>query len=80
MNSQTKRLKLLFESNPNVEIGLVELHRVGSGSPYGFCSSLSRRISDLRETGLNIQKTTDVRVDGQRRTRYTNVVDVAQNN
>ncbi len=66
---QTQRLATAFELRPNHEISAVELHRIGSGSEFGWCASLSRRISDLRKAGYHIVKTSDVRVGQHRLTR-----------
>ena len=64
----------LFKSSPNLEINAPFLHQTGSGKANGYCASMSRRISDLRKMGLNIVKTKDEYVDGQRNTAYTNIV------
>jgi hypothetical protein len=73
-NNQTENLAKLFRENPNVEFLMPYLHRIGSKSLTGFCCSFTRRISDLRKMGLNIVKTKDEYVDGQRNTAYTNIV------
>mgnify|MGYP003347780036 CR=1 FL=1 len=74
MNGQTFRLAQMFRDQPNVEIPAPELHRAASGKQQGYCGSLSRRISDLRMTGMNIEKTRDEYVGTERHTAYTYVV------
>lgn len=71
MNGQTIRLANLFRNSPMLEIPAIKLHPVGAGKDNGFCASLSRRISDLRKMGMNVEKTRDEYVDGQRQTAYT---------
>lgn len=54
MNGQTKRiLNLLLEAKGR-EVPAVDLHRAGSPNETGFCASLSRRISDVREMGYTV--------------------------
>lgn len=69
-NGQAQRIADYFAEFPNVDIPAPLLHQVGSGKSLGYCASLSRRISDLRATGMDIQKTKDEYKEGQRRTAY----------
>lgn len=70
MNTQTQRLADYFSKHPNQDIPMPKLHRIGSGTSNGFVASLTRRISDLREIGLQIIKSREDRVGNQRRTFY----------
>lgn len=73
---QRQRMKDYFLSRPNEDIPAITLHRVGSGAGFGFCSSFSKRISEIRaeflEFGgdliLSIDKTDEQ--TGQRHTWY----------
>lgn len=72
MNGQTKRIQKVFTDNPSREVAATTLHEAGSGKPFGWCGSLSRRISDLRELGMNIVMR-DEYAGRQRHTFYTYV-------
>lgn len=74
MTNQTERLIAYLWDNPNKDIPATKLHRIGSGKPRGYLGSLSRRISDLRSMGLDVVKSRDVRVNGQRHTAYRLIV------
>ena len=76
INLQSKRMALLFLAMPDTDISAINLHREGSGKPNGFLASFSRRISDLRAQGMNIVKSVDKIVSGQRQTAYRYVKDV----
>jgi hypothetical protein len=68
---QTWRLLKHFQSNPNQDLPAYELHKVGAGHEYGWCASITRRISDLRKMGLNVIVSRDERdSQGQRQTWY----------
>lgn len=68
---QTQRILAYFQAHLGKEISALELHKAGSGNPYGFCASISRRISDLRKLGYDVRLTTNVVRDGHRYTFYT---------
>lgn len=53
------------------EIPAIELHRAGSGKEHGFCASLSRRISDLRDAGHVVHCRKERQPDGTLHTFYT---------
>lgn len=75
---QTRRILDYLLAHPGQEISALELHHAGSGSPYGFCASISRRISDLRKLGYDVQLSRDVMHNGQRFTWYCLVETKAQ--
>ena len=54
MKAQTKRILDLLLEHKGREVPSVDLHRAGSPSGNGFCGSLSRRISDIRELGYTV--------------------------
>ena len=54
MKAQTKRILELLMENKGREVPSVDLHRAASPSGNGFCGSLSRRISDIRELGYTV--------------------------
>ena len=70
-NGQTSRILKYLLKRKNREVSALDLHHVGSGSEYGWCASLSRRISDIRAMGFHLEKTRDVWDNGQRFTFYT---------
>lgn len=59
-----------LKAKPNEDVPAVELHRVGSGKENGFCASLSRRVSDIRQMGFDLIVSIDRRMAGQRQTFY----------
>jgi hypothetical protein len=67
---QTYKIFSHLQSNPGVDIPALDLHKIASGHEYGFCASLSRRISDCRALGMNVIVSRDEYVDGQRQTWY----------
>lgn len=69
-SEQGTRIATHFLNHPNEDIPALDLHVIGSNKDYGFCASLSRRISDLRAIGMNIILSRDERVNNQRRTWY----------
>lgn len=71
---QAQRLFDLFVSRPDEHISSLEIDRAGSGKENGWLKSPSRRISDIREAGLNVVCSKKERIDGQLRTYYMNVV------
>lgn len=74
MTNQTERLLKHLYDNANRDVPATELHRIGSGKDNGYLGSLSRRISDLRQTGWVVVKSRDTWVDGQRQTAYRLIV------
>ena len=58
-SQQADRMLAVFKANPGKDIPAIALHRHGSGKENGWCSSFSRRISDLRARGFNIVKSRD---------------------
>ena len=73
-NGQTKRIYEHLLNNIGKDVPSVDLHRIGSGKEFGWCGSLSRRISDCRkiasESGMILIKSKDVYINGQRYTWY----------
>ena len=67
---QSSRIFACLNYNHGKEISATVLHNVGSSRGRGFCASLSRRISDIRDLGHHVQCRREV-VDGQTRTFYT---------
>ena len=76
INLQSKRMALLFLTMPDTDISAIDHSPGRSGKPNGFLASFSRRISDLRAQGMNIVKSVDKIVSGQRQTAYRYVNDV----
>ena len=70
MNSQTERIGAYLALFPNQDVSAIELHRAGAEKEGGFVASLSRRISDLRDAGMSVILSRDVRVGTQRQTFY----------
>lgn len=73
MNSkqgQSARIRQYLFDHWGEEIPAVVLHRIGSGKPNGWCASLSRRISDLRDGCYDVRCRREV-VNGQHQTYYT---------
>jgi len=67
---QTWRLLRHFQLNPNQDIPALDLHKAGSGHEYGWCASITRRISDIRKMGFKVEVSRDEWHDGQRNTWY----------
>ena len=67
---QTKRILKHLLAHANEEVPSVMLHRIGSGKEHGYCASLSRRISDIRDLGYDLKMCREETVNGQRRTFY----------
>lgn len=70
INAQSRRMADAFRAAPDTDISSVDLHRIGSGKENGWLASFSRRISDLRAQNLNVVKSIDKVVLGQRQTSY----------
>jgi len=70
MNGQTQRILQHLYANKGREVASVDLHRIGSGKDNGFCASLSRRISDIRELGYTVDCRKEMQ-DGELHTFYT---------
>jgi len=70
-NGQKIRILKYLLKHKNREVAAIDLQRAGSGSEYGWCASLSRRISDIRSMGFRLEKTRDVWDNGKRFTFYT---------
>lgn len=69
--SQTYRILNYLKARPNQDVPAIELHKAGSGHEYGFCASLSRRISDIRKLDFDVTVSRDEWTpDGQRHTWY----------
>lgn len=75
-NSQEGRILAALRAAKGGEIAMPELARIGSGKPDGFCMVHSR-IDGLRHKGVNIPPPREERVDGQRRTFYRLIEDLA---
>lgn len=56
------------------EVPSIELHRIGSGKEHGFCASLTRRISEIRDEGYNVICRKKINAEGQVHTFYTLVL------
>jgi hypothetical protein len=52
MNTTGQRQRILERLKQGGEVPAIELHRIGSGKENGFCASLTRRISEIREAGF----------------------------
>jgi hypothetical protein len=52
--TQNDRIKQCLLDSPFAKIPAPVLHNAAAVKPYGYCGSLSRRISDLRESGMDI--------------------------
>ena len=77
INLQSKRMALLFLAMPDTDISAINLHRKGAESRTGFHRHHSAAVSsDLRAQGMNIVKSVDKIVSGQRQTAYRYVKDV----
>ena len=70
MNSQTQRILEVLLSNKGKEVPSVDLHRAASPTGNGWCGSLSRRISDIREMSHTVICRKE-NVGGQVHTFYT---------
>jgi hypothetical protein len=68
---QTKKIGDFLADHIGQEIPAIHLHQMGSGKANGFCASLSRRISDLREQGMDITCRKETTVGGQINSHYT---------
>ena len=69
-NGQSQRILKHLLEHPNKDVSAVDLHRIGSGKENGWCASLSRRVSDIRDLGYDLVKSKDKTVCGQRHTWY----------
>lgn len=69
--SQTFRIFSYLFDHMGEEIPAVTLHQIGSNKPNGFCASLSRRISDIRDAGYEVYCRRETQPDGVVHTYYT---------
>lgn len=51
-------------------VPMPDLHRIGSGKETGFCASLTRRITEIREQGFVVICHKRTASDGQIQTEY----------
>ena len=65
-----QRARILQRLLHGDEVAAVELHRIGSGKENGYCASLTRRISEIRDAGY-IVRCREERENGQIHTFYT---------
>ena len=49
-----QRQRILDALLKGKEIPAIDLHKIGSGNNNGFCASLSRRISEIRDEGYDV--------------------------
>jgi hypothetical protein len=73
MNTTGQRQRILDRLLAGYEVPAVELHRIGSGKENGYCASLTRRISEIRDEGYDVICRKEM-VDGTMHTFYTLVI------
>ena len=71
MTTHGQRQRILDHLLVSGEVPAVVLHRIGSGKENGWCSSFSRRISEIREQGFDVRCRKETQPNGQMHTFYT---------
>ena len=69
-NRSGQRARILERLLQGGEVPAVELHQIGSGKERGYCASLTRRISEIRDEGFDVVCRKET-VEGQVHTFYT---------